>query len=185
MPKDIYKNDVILYERRILMVDFNVTGNNVSRTDLERWKRLTPQEILKQESKGEEIPAEIVAWAQQMAAFSKIPDNVTYEQVDGDLGIEALNKLGIEDEDFNPAANNAISGVETEDPGAVKDTSIAENIQPEGEEQQQPPALPGQAADEEIPDEDSLENDDFSLADTELTTDPDEIRKRKERKGIQ
>ena len=63
-----------------LMADLSITGGNTPRIDTEKWKRLTPQEIIKEESKGEEIPAEIVAWAQQITAFSKIPDNVTYER---------------------------------------------------------------------------------------------------------
>ena len=162
------------------MADLSITGGNTPSVDTERWKRLTPQEILKQESLGEEIPAEIVAWAQQMLAFSNIPDNVTYELVDGDVGIEALNRLGIGDEDFN-----AIPGSKTEDPDAVKDPARAGEIPPEGDEPvSPPPSEPGQASDGEPLDEDNFENDDFSLADTDITTDPEEIRKRKERKGI-
>ena len=34
----------------------NVTGN-ASNIDISRWKKLSAQEILKQESKGEEIPS--------------------------------------------------------------------------------------------------------------------------------
>lgn len=169
------------------MADLSIGSGNTPRIDTEKWKRLTPQEIIKEESKGEEIPAEIIAWAQQMAAFSKIPDNVTYEQVDGDVGIDALDKLGIEDEEaLNPEANNAIQGSETEDPDAVKDPARVENgeIPPEGDEPVPPPPA-GQASDVEPTDEDNdLAKDDFSLADESITTDPDEIRKRKERKGI-
>ena len=166
------------------MADLNIGGGNTPRIDTEKWKRLTPQEIIKEESKGEEIPAEIVAWAQQMAAFSKIPDNVTYEMVDGDIGLDALDKLGIEDEDLQ-GAENAVQGSETEDPDAVKDPTRVEDgeIPPEGDEPV-PPPQPGQASDAEPTDEDDLANDDFSLADESLVTDPDEIRKRKERKGI-
>ena len=68
----------------------NVTGN-ASNIDISRWKKLSAQEILKQESKGEEIPSEIVSWAEQMAALAKIPDDVTYEQVDGDVGLDAVS----------------------------------------------------------------------------------------------
>ena len=81
----------------------NVTGN-ASNIDISRWKKLSAQEILKQESKGEEIPSEIVSWAEQMAALAKIPDDVTYEQVDGDVGLDALDKLGISPEDAGFAA---------------------------------------------------------------------------------
>ncbi len=166
------------------MADMNITGNvNV---DLTKWKKLTPQEILREQGKGEEeIPAEIVAWAQQMAAFAKIPDDVTYERVDGDVGIDALDKLGIEDEE-PPVGQpqNAQEGVEPEEPDAVREPGQTEEDQPPEEE-----VIPGNASDirpnDENEDVDNPENDDFSLADTDLTTDPNEIRKRKERKGIQ
>ena len=164
------------------MADMNVTGNvNV---DLTKWKKLTPQEILKEEGKGEEIPAEIITWAQQMAAFAKIPDDVTYERVDGDIGIDALDKLGIDDEEPPAEADNAQPGVEPEEPHAVREPGKTEEDQPPEDE-----VIPGNASDikpsDENEDVDNPENDDFSLADTDLTTDPNEIRKRKERKGIQ
>ena len=71
----------------------NVSNQGTGKIDLTKWKKLTAQEIISEEGKGEEVPAEILAWAQQMAAFSKIPDNVTYDKVDGDTGIEALEKF--------------------------------------------------------------------------------------------
>mgnify|MGYP003254281450 FL=1 len=104
----------------------NVTGTNIG-IDTAKWKKLTPQEIIKEESKGEEIPAEILTWAQQMAAFSKIPDNVTYEQVDGDIGIDALDKLGLNEEGLDQTtveAQNAQAPTVTEQPDAVKDLSL-------------------------------------------------------------
>lgn len=163
------------------MADFNVTGAGNPRIDINKWKKLTPQEIIKEQSKGEEIPPEIVTWAQQMAAFAKIPDDVTYEQVDGDVGIDALDKLGIEDEDAAKLdVGNAEQPTETEDPDAVEDPNKAENPQEtDGDEfaADMPESETAEAA----------ENDaeaGFSLADPSLTADNDEIRKRKERKGI-
>ena len=94
------------------------------KVDLKNWKKLTPQEIIKEKSKGLEIPAEIIAWAQQMAAIAKIPDYVTYEQVDGDVGLDALAKLGIEEENPVGVQNaNALSAEKTEEPKAVKDVA--------------------------------------------------------------
>ena len=72
----------------------SITGGT-PKIDYAKWKKLTPQEIIKEQSKGQEIPAEIVTWAQQMQRFDQIPDDVTYEEVDGEVGIEALNKLGL------------------------------------------------------------------------------------------
>lgn len=154
------------------------TGN----IDISKWKKLTPQEILKQQSDGEEVPPEIAAWAIQVAAFSAIPDNVTYENVDGDIGIDALNRLGIED----PAKieeKNASKPLETEEPDAIKDPAATT----ETENNQEP--IPGQASDE-VPieerdtEEQSPDDIELTLADPALTTDPEEIRKRKERKGL-
>lgn len=162
------------------MVDFNVTGAN-QRIDTSKWKKLTPQEIIKEQSKGEEIPAEILTWAQQMAAFAKIPDDVTYEQVDGDIGIDALNKLGIEDEEAaNLEAGNAEKPTETEDPDAVKDPNKAENPEETDEDQIETNLPESETAEETEKDEQAG----FSLSDQSLTADNNEIRKRKERKGI-
>ena len=97
-----------------------INAINGSKVDYTKWKKMTAEEIIKEEGKGEEIPAEILTWAQQMAAFSKIPDNVTYEQVDGDIGLEALEALNLEDP-ANPTTDNAVAPVETETDDAVGD----------------------------------------------------------------
>ncbi len=150
--------------------------------DLARWKKLTPQEIIKEKSKGTEIPAEIIAWAQQMAAIAKIPDNVTYEQVDGDVGLDALAKLGIEENPVGIENENAISAEKTEEPEAIKDVAQDTEVEDENEENifVNPP-ITEETKKEKAPEEESVE---LGLADTKLTTDPEEIRKRKERKGL-
>ena len=68
----------------------SITGGT-PKIDYAKWKKLTPQEIIKEQSKGQEIPAEIITWAQQMQKFDQIPDDVTYEEVDGDC-VEVCNK---------------------------------------------------------------------------------------------
>ena len=169
----------------------NVTGSTTG-IDISKWKKLTAQEIIKEESRGEEIPAEIVSWAQQMAAFSKIPDDVTYEQVDGDVGIDALSKLGLDEEaqaQLNPEAENAQAPTQTEEPGAVKDVDRPEEL---GEETTKDQNIfmnptPGFAAEtgQNITEEDIQEEQQLTLADPTLTTDPEEIRKRKARRGLE
>lgn len=170
----------------------SVTGSTTG-IDISKWKKLTPQEIIKEESKGEEIPAEIVSWAQQMTALAKIPDDVTYEQVDGDVGIDALSKLGLDEEAqalTAPQAENAEAPTATEEPDAVKDPARPEEL---GQETTQDENIfmnptPGYAAETgkntteteaEIEQEEQL-----TLADPTLTTDPEEIRKRKARRGL-
>lgn len=161
----------MLLKGEIMVDSINNTGN----IDYAKWKKLTPQEILKEEGR-EEIPEEILVWAQQMAAFAKIPDDVTYEQVDGDVGVDALAKLGIEDEPpVAPEDDNAGDEVETEDPDAVRETD-----RPEAEDDLDDENIFAQ----KFEDEENFENDDFSLANADLTANQNEIRKRKERKGM-
>lgn len=170
----------------------NVTGANTG-IDITRWKKLTAEEILKEESKGEDIPSELISWAQQMAAFAKIPDNVTYEQVDGDTGIDALDKLGITPEEAGlaePQAENAITPEETAQPDAVQDPARATDsaMPPEQDQNIFMNATPGQASIEPKPaatSEEQVQNEPQTLADTSLTTDPEEIRKRKLKLGLE
>ncbi len=171
----------------------SVTGSTTG-IDISKWKKLTPQEIIKEESKGEEIPAEIVSWAQQMAAFSKIPDNVTYEQVDGDVGIDALSKLGLDEQAqalTAPEAENAEAPTATEEPDAVKDPARPEEL---GEETTQDENIfmnptPGFAAEagQRTPqaENETEQEQQLTLADPTLTTDAEEIRKRKARRGLE
>ena len=151
------------------MVDA-INGVQNNKVDLVKWKKLTPQEIINKKNEGENIPNEVVAWAQDVVRYSKVPDDVTYEQVDGEVGIEALNQLGME-------STEQVGNVE-EDADAANDSEnpeIAEEISEDD--------IPGDAIAQQS-EEDSDENVTFSLGDAALTADNNEIRKRKERKGI-
>jgi len=152
-------------------------GINNIRIDESKWRKMTPQEIIKEEGKGEEIPSEILLWAQQMAAFAKIPDDVTYESVDGDVGIEALDRLGLNESEFQ--TDNAQESVETEEPDAVKEPEKDSEIEPEDDEF----SLPSSETANETSENEEIEEE-FSLASNDLTSNNDEMRKRKERKGI-
>ena len=167
------------------MADSMSIGNSTTGVDYAKWKKLTPQEIIKEQDKGEEIPSEIVAWAEQVAAFSAIPDDVTYEEVGGDVGLDALDKLGLSPEQA-PPTDNADQPVDTETPDAVKDPAKASEAPPE-EANPFAQAVPGQAdtaKPTQAPKTDNKDTDVFTLADTSLTADTEEIRKRKERKGL-
>ena len=162
------------------MADPLSIGASTNKVDISKWKKLTPKEILKEQGKGEEIPPELITWAQQMAAISKIPDDVTYEMVDGDVGIDALSRLGLEEEPL-PEDENAQAPTKTEEPDAVKDPTLVEEEEPpEDENIFANPKLETESKENETKTEDEL-----SLSDTNLTTDPETIRKRKERKGLQ
>lgn len=166
------------------MVDpIGATGS--SKIDKTQWRKLTPTEIIAAENKGEEIPPEIIAWAQQMAAFEKIPDNVTYEKVDGDIGLKALNKLGIPEEDNpTPSEDNAIPPEDTETPDAVGDVDKPEETPPENPDDPNIFAAPPETPPQEPPAEDDTLPELSGLADTDITTDPETIRKRREKKGL-
>lgn len=165
--------------------------NTGVKVDLERWKKLSAKEIIREESRGEEIPEEILSWAQQMAAFSKIPDNITYEQVDGDVGLDALDKLNLSPEEmaqFRPEAANAQSPTATEQPDAVKDPALTEQTNQEAADQNMfMNPTPGTAADiKPQNNRDTAETEAAqTLADPALTTDSEEIRKRKRKLGLE
>ncbi len=162
----------------------NISGSSVN-IDIAKWKKLTAREIIREESRGQEIPEEILTWAQEMAAFAKIPDNITYEEVDGDVGIDALSKLGLDTEEnlaTRPEAQNAEEPTVTEDPDAVRDPARTE----ETEQNIFMNPTPGYAGLQEPNNDDEVnENEEITLADESLTTDPEEIRKRRIRRGLE
>ena len=167
------------------MADSMSIGSSTSGVDYTKWKKLTPDEIIKEQSNGEDIPSEIVAWAEQVAAFAQIPDDVTYEEVHGDVGLDALERLGITPEDA-PPTDNAEEPTKTEEPDAVKDPAKASEAPPEEDNPFAKP-VPGQAdAEKPAPkaEDKDKDKDVFTLADNSLTADTEEIRKRKERKGL-
>ena len=159
----------------------SITGVTTN-IDISKWKKLTPQEIIKEKSKGQEIPAEIITWAEQMQKFDQMPDDVTYEEVDGDVGIDALDKLGLP---TTPEEDKAVNPSDTETPDAVKDPAKDSEVPPEQDNNPFINAQPGQAGDAKPKDDtEPQDNTDLTLADPALTTDPEEIRKRKAKKGL-
>lgn len=159
----------------------SITGGTTN-IDISKWKKLTPQEIIKEKSKGQEIPAEIITWAEQMQKFDQMPDDVTYEEVDGDVGIDALDKLGLP---TTPEEDTAVNPSDTEAPDAVKDPAKDSEVPPEQDNNPFINAQPGQAGDAKPKDDtEPQDNTDLTLADPALTTDPEEIRKRKAKKGL-
>ena len=158
----------------------SVTGEAQS-VDYSKWKKLTPQEILEEKTKGQEVPAEIVTWAQQMQKFDQIPDDVTYEEVDGEIGLDALDKLGLP---TAPEEDKAVNSAETEEPDAVKDPAKASEAPPEEPNNPFAAPKPGQAGDVKPKDNPEQNPETVDLSDTSLMTDPEKIRKRKEKKGL-
>lgn len=159
----------------------SITGGTTN-IDVSKWKKLTPQEIIKEKSKGQEIPAEIITWAEQMQRFDQMPDDVTYEEVDGDVGIDALDKLGLP---TAPEEDKAVNSSDTEQPDAVKDPAKDSEVTQEQDNNPFVNAQPGQTGDVKPKDNtEPQDNTDLTLADPALTTNPEEIRKRKAKKGL-
>jgi len=137
-----------------------------------RWQQMTAKEILKMRDQGEEVPSEFQKWAAAVSAVMNTQDDVTYEMVNGETDMAAIDEaLGRDDKnrhDIAPADD------------------IENNIGKESDESEE-------AAEEDkesithVPttEKEIQEQVDMTLADTSITTDPNEILKRKMRKGIE
>lgn len=131
-----------------------------------KWQQLTAQEILKYKQEGQEVPTEFQKWAAAITSVLNVSDDVTYEMANGETDIAALEEtLGkdILKTDIQPAD-------ETEN-----------NIGNESEETKDETVITNKGSANET----KSEQEDPTLADVKITTDPHEILKRKIRKGIQ
>ena len=134
-----------------------------------KWQQLTAKEILRYQEQGEEVPNEYQKWAAAINAVLDVPDEVTYEMTNDDTQIAALEEtLGrdILKTDVQPAdrTENNI-GNENEQTRDEAEISLPpEEKRPEQRTQE--------------------EQDNITLADQAITTDPNEILKRKQRLGI-
>ena len=134
-----------------------------------KWQQLTAKEILRYQEQGEEVPNEYQKWAAAINAVLDVPDEVTYEMTNGETDIAALEEtLGrdILKTDVQPAdrTENNI-GNENEQTRDEAEISLPpEEKRPEQRTQE--------------------EQDNITLADQAITTDPNEILKRKQRLGI-
>lgn len=168
------------------MVD-PIGATGASKIDVNQWRKLTPAEIIDAETRGEEVPPEIITWAIQIMAYEKIPDNVTYKQVDGDIGIKALQKLDIpeeEEEPPTPQPDNATPPADAPNPDAVDGVNKPEKTPPKPTDQPNIFANLPETPPQEPPTEDDTPPELLGLADTDITTDPETIRKRREKRGL-
>ncbi len=137
-----------------------------------KWQQLTAQEILKYQEEGEDVPKEYQKWAAAISAVLEVSDEVTYEMTNGETDIAVLEEtLGREllRTDIQPAdqSENNI-GNESEE--------VLEEFEPELALPNETPAAETTALPEEP--------EDITLADQALTTDFNEIIKRRQRRGI-
>lgn len=130
-----------------------------------KWKQLTAKEILQLKDEGKEVPSEFQKWAAAMSAVMNVKDDVTYEMANGETDIAALDEtLGMNGElsgNINPVAD------------------IENNIGNEDNENEDNQLIFEQ--DEKA--KTNAEKEDPTLADVKITTDPNEILKRKLKRG--
>ncbi len=137
-----------------------------------KWQQLTAKEILKYQQEGEQVPNEYQKWAAAINAVLNVPDEVTYEMTNGETDIAALEEtlgrdiLRIDVQPADQAENNI--GNESEE---ARDEAELAAFTTQPEETQTPPRTPEQ-------------QDAITLADQAIMTDPNEIIKRKQRRGI-
>lgn len=55
------------------------------------WKNLTADEIIKYINQGEDVPEEIKRWATEVQKLQDIPDDITYESVNGSSDKDEIN----------------------------------------------------------------------------------------------
>ena len=137
-----------------------------------RWQQMTAKEILQMKDQGEEVPSEFQQWAAAISAVMTTQDDVTYEMVNGETDMaaidEALGRDSKDSQDIAPAddVENNIGKEDEESEEAAKEEKDEVTHAPTTEKEIQ-------------------EQTDITLADPSISTDPNEILKRKLRKGIE
>jgi len=139
-----------------------------------QWQQLTAKEILEFQREGEKVPDEYQKWAAAISASLNVQDEVTYEMVNGETDIGALEAaLGREETQPEivqaPDETENNIGNENEDTNEEAPPLFAEENNPE---------TPTPTRDNTEPQED------VTLADTSITTDFNEIIKRRQRRGL-
>ena len=137
-----------------------------------QWQQLTAKEILEFQKEGQDVPSEYQKWAAAISASLNVQDEVTYEMVNGETDIVALEAALVKE------------GVQ---PDAVQSADETDNNignENEDAEREATPFVAQEEAPDAPPTRTTGETEDVTLADSALTTDFNEIIKRKQRKGL-
>ena len=209
-------------------ISMEINNVNANQTQQIKWQQLTAKEILKYKDDGEQVPTEFQKWAAAVSAAINIQDDVTYEMVNGETDIAALEKaLGTGQEKEvqeppklfapeNPQQNQPLPTLTREQiqagqtpplfspqeqnvplfnqPNETGEVNSTENINPELQpvedienENEQDQSVINQQEEEQksliAPEKEQEEKEGITLADQDLLTDPEEILKRKLKKG--
>ena len=171
--------------------------------NVENWRAKPLKEVVNNMDVVEAEDSECAQWAQAMAAVADAPDNVTYDMAGGSTEeftaqLEEITQKGLAPE--GEAENGAPEDVEGVDKAKE---APAEEEKPEVGDKDETEDKPGDTDDagagaqavvekekaeaatgaEPTEEEGEGEGDDITLADEALTTDQEEIRKRKIKKG--
>lgn len=137
-----------------------------------RWQQMTAKEILQMKDQGEEVPNEFQKWAAAVSAVMTTQDDVTYEMVNGETDLAAI------DEALGRDTNDGVQDI-------VPADDIENNIGKEDEEAEEANKEEDTVAHAPTTEKEIQEQVDLTLADPSITTDPDVILRRKMRKGIE
>ena len=94
------------------MVDAVSSINLATKTYLQKkkdqdiaWERLTPSQIIQYMNDGEDVPEEIMRWAEDVSKLEDAPDDVTYESVNGATTLDEINDINSQSDE--PDAEDA------------------------------------------------------------------------------
>lgn len=133
-----------------------------------KWQQLTAKEILKYTQEGQQVPSEYQQWAAAISAVLDVNDEVTYEMTNGETDIAALEET---------LGRDVVRG-------GIQETDQTENNIGNESEEAQDETTPVVAQEEASEAPTTADQDEITLADQAITTDPNEILKRKMRRGI-
>lgn len=73
------------------------------------WKNMSAQEVMEHAQQGDDVPVDVLKWAEDYSKLTNVPDNVSYEAVNGSTDPDEINKAtGETDEpDAEDAAEKA------------------------------------------------------------------------------
>lgn len=160
--------------------------------NVENWRNKPVKEVVNNLDIVQDEDTECAQWAQAMSAVTNAPDNVTYDMAGGSVEqftveLEQITKNGLPEEEQPEEIPPDVEGVgkpgevppEEEEPdvGDVDDTKDPEV--PAAPEEETPPETVPDAGEEE---EEGTDNPD-DLANNDITTDDETIRKRRQKRG--
>ncbi len=164
------------------MAEINGTGNETNLKQIYvNWKALTAKEVIQKGNEGQEAPTEVMKWAEEVSKITNAPDDVTYDIAQGETDIDKLNELLNPELAVPEETNNELEKEEdqTEEFVAQSDAALA-NEQPQNEA----PTVAQNQFTRPPQNTNPNEQEELTLADSTITTDANEIIKRKERKGL-